>query len=66
MYINKPSAAKTEATDRVNLLDIVLSTGLNSGNHEKLAKCLLSLPRYPPFHDSHQKNSCFQTYKLNI
>ena len=39
MYINKPSATKIEAADRVNLC-IVLSTGLNSENHEKLVKCL--------------------------
>ena len=44
MYINKPSATKTEAVDRVNLLHIVLSTGLNSANHEKLVKCLYRCP----------------------
>ena len=48
MYINKPSATKIEAADRVNLLHSTISTGLNSGNHENLVKCLYpSLPRYP-------------------
>ena len=56
MYINKPSATKIEAADRVNLC-IVLSIGLNSGNHEKLVKylCLYpcpDLPKYPHFHES--------------
>ena len=44
MYINKPSATKIEAADRVNLLHSILSTGLNSGNHEKLVKCLYPCP----------------------
>ena len=55
MKINKPSVTKTEAADRVNLLD---ST--------KPDQMLASLPRYVLFHDSHQKDSCFQTWKLNI
>ena len=54
MYINKPSATKIEAADRVNLF-IVLSTGLNSGNHEKLVKCLYPCPDIRNF----IKDSCF-------
>ena len=42
MYINKPSVTKIEAADRVNLLHS--ATGLNSGNHEKLVKCLYPCP----------------------
>ena len=41
MYTNKSSATKIEAADRVNFLH---STGLNSGNHEKLIKCLYPCP----------------------
>ena len=52
MYINKPSVTKIEEADWVNYLKkptelifcIVLSTGLNSGNHEKLVKCLYPCP----------------------
>ena len=43
MYINKPSATKIEAVDRV-IFCIVLSTGLNSWNHKKLVKCLYPCP----------------------
>ena len=32
----------------------------------KSGQILVSLFKYSPFHDSHQKDSCFQTYKLNI
>ena len=38
MYIDKPSATKTESADRV------VSTGLDSGNHEKLIKYLYPCP----------------------
>ena len=65
MYINEPSATKIEAGDRINLLH---STVYRSGQWEswKAGQMLVSLPRYAPFHDNHQKDSCFQTYKLNI
>ena len=65
MYINKPSATKIEAADRVNLLH---STFYRFEQWEafKAGQMLVSLPKCPPFHDSHQKDSCFQAYKLNI
>ena len=65
MYINKPSVTKTEAADRVNLLH---STGCSFEQYKssKPGQTLVFLPRYAPFHDSHQKDSCFQTKKLNI
>ena len=43
MYINKPSATKIEAADRV-IFCTVLSTGLISGNHEKMVKCVYPYP----------------------
>ena len=60
MYINKPSVTKNEAADRVNLLH---STSWSFEQHKpsKLGQMLVSLPKYAPFHDSHQKGSCFQT-----
>ena len=42
MYINKPSATKIEAAGVI--FCTVLSTGLNSGNHEKLVKCVYPYP----------------------
>ena len=60
MYINKPSVTKIEAADRVNLLH---STSCRFKQYKSLkpGQMLVSLPRYAPFHDSHQKDSCFQT-----
>ena len=49
---------KIEAVDRVNLC-IVLAAGLNSTNLEP-GQMLVSLPRYEPFHDSHQKTLAFR------
>ena len=60
MYINKPSVTKTEAADRVNLL-YGTSCSFELYKSSKLGQMLVSLPRYAPFHDSHQKDSCFQT-----
>ena len=65
MYINKPSETKIEAADRVNLLHNTIYR-FEQCESCKAGQMLVSLPRYPPFHDSHQKDSCFQTYKLNI
>ena len=65
MYINKPSVTKIEAADRVNLLHST-SCGVEQYKSSKLVQMLVSLPRYAPFHDSHQKDPCFQTQKLNI
>ena len=65
MYINKPSVTKIEVADRVNLLRST-SRSFEQCKCSKPGKMLVSLPRYPPFHDSHQKDSCFQTHKLNI
>ena len=39
MYINKPSATKIKAAERDNLC-IILSTALNSADHENLVKYL--------------------------
>ena len=65
MYVNKPSVTKIEAADRVSLLQ---STRCKFEEYEswKPGQMLVSLPRYAPCYDSHQKDSCFQTYKLNI
>ena len=65
MYINKPSVTKTEAAERVNLWHST-SVSFEQYKSSKLGQMLVSLPTYAPFHDSHQKDSCFQTYKLNI
>ena len=65
MYINKPSVTKVEAANRV---DVLHSTSCSFEQYisSKFGQMLVSLPRYAPFHDGHQKDSCFQTYKLNI
>ena len=65
MSIDKPSVTKIEAADRVNILP---STGCSFEQYKspKPGQMLVSLPRYAPFHDSHQKDSCFQEQKLNI
>ena len=65
MYINKLSVTKIEAADRVNLLN---STIYRFEQHKssKAGQMLVSLPKYPPIYDSHQKDSCFQRYKSNI
>ena len=65
MYINKPSATKVEAADRVNLLHSTIY-GFGQWESRKAGQMLVSLHRYPLFHDGHQKDSCFQAYKLNI
>ena len=54
MYINKPSVTQIEAADRVNLLR---STSCRFEQYEfrKPGQMLISLPRYSPFHDSHQQ-----------
>ena len=40
---------------------LALAAGLNSTNLENLVNCLYpSLPRYAPFHDSHQKTLAFR------
>ena len=65
MYINKLSVTKIEAADRVNLLHST-SCSFEQYKSSKPGQMLVSLPRYAPFHDSHQKDSCFQTQKLNI
>ena len=59
MYINKPSVTKIEAADRINLLN---STSCRFEQYESLkpGQILLSLPRYAPFHDSHQKTLAFR------
>ena len=59
MYINKPSMTKIEVADRVNLLHSS-SCSFEQYKSSKLGQMLVSLPRYAPFHDSHQKDSCFQ------
>ena len=43
MYINKPSATKLKQPTGL-IFCIVLSTGLNSENHEKLVKCWYPCP----------------------
>ena len=59
MYINEPSVTKIEAADRINLLH---STSCRFEQYEfrKPGQMLVSLPRYPPFHDSHQKTLAFR------
>ena len=58
MYINKPSVAKIEAADRVNLLHST-SYGFEQYKSLNLGQMLVSLPRYAPFYDSHQKDPWF-------
>ena len=65
MYMDKPSVTRIEAVDRINLLHST-SCSFEQYKSSKPGQMLVSLPRYAPFHDSDQKNSCFQTYKLNI
>ena len=65
MYIKKPSVTKIEAVDRVNLL-LGANCSFEQYKSSKLGRMLVSLARYAPFHDSHQKDSCFETSKLNI
>ena len=60
MYINKPSVSKLEAADRVNLLHRT-SYSFELYKSSKPGQMLVSLPKYASFHDSHQKDSCFQT-----
>ena len=60
MYIDKPSVTKIEAADPVNLLHST-SCSFEQYKSSKLSQMLVSLPRYGQFHDSHQKDSCFQT-----
>ena len=61
MYINKPSVTKIEEAERVNLLHST-SCSFEQYKSSKLGQMLIiSLPRYAPFHDSHQKDSYFQT-----
>ena len=59
MYINKPSVTKIEAVDRVNLLHST-SCRFLTVRILKPGQMLVSLPRYAPFHDSHQKNLAFR------
>ena len=65
MYINKPSATKIEAAEKDNLLHNTIYR-FQQWESSKSGQILVSLLRYSTFHDSHQKDSCFQTYKLNI
>ena len=58
MYINKPLVTKIEAADRVNLLHST-SCSFEQWESRKPSQMLVSLPKYAPFHDSHQKDSCF-------
>ena len=60
MYINKPSVTKIEAAGRVNLFDGT-SCSFEQCKSSGPGHMLVSLPRYAPFHDSHQKDPCFQT-----
>ena len=60
MYLNKPLVTKIEAADEVNLLHST-SCSFEQYKSSKPGQMLVSLPEYAPFHDSHQKDSCFQT-----
>ena len=60
MYVNKLSVTKIEEAERVNLLHST-SCSFEQYKSSKPGQMLVSLPRYAPFHDSHQKDSCFQT-----
>ena len=54
MFRNKPSVTKIEAADSLSLFH---STSCRFEQYEfrKPVQILVSLPRYAPFHDSHQK-----------
>ena len=60
MYMNKPSVTKIETADRANFLHST-SSSFEQYKSSKLGQMLVYLPRYAPFHDSHQKVFCFQT-----
>ena len=60
MYVNKPSVTKIEVADRVNLLHGT-SFSFEQYKPSELGHMFVSLPRYASFHDSHQKDSFFQT-----
>ena len=59
MYINKPSVTKIEVVDRVNLLHSI-SCRFEQYESSKTGQMLVSLPRYAPFHDSHQNTLAFR------
>ena len=59
MYINKPSATKIETANRVNLLHSTIYR-FEQWESQKAGQMLVSLSRYPPFHDGHQKTLAFR------
>ena len=59
MCMNKPSATKIEAIERVNLLHST-SYSFEQYKSSKFGHMLVSLPRYAPLHDSHQKTLTFR------
>ena len=54
MRINNPSVTKIEAADRVNLLHST-SCSFEQYKSSEPDQMLVSLARYAPFHDNHQK-----------
>ena len=60
MCINKPSVTNIEAAERFNIFRST-SCRFEQCKFSKPGQMIVSLPRYAPFHDSHQKDSCFQT-----
>ena len=63
--MNKPSVTKIEATDRVNLL-YCTSCWFGKYQYSTPGQMFVSLPRYAPFHDGHQKTIAFRHRKINI
>ena len=59
MYINKSSLTKIEAADRLNFLHST-SCSFELYESSKPGQMLASLPKYAPFHDSHQKTLAFR------
>ena len=54
MHVNNHSVTKIEAADRVNLLHST-SCSFKQYKSSKPDQLLVSLARYAPFHDNHQK-----------
>ena len=63
MYMNKPSVTKIEGADKLNLLHCSTSWSFEQNESWKPGQLLVSIPRYVPFHDIHQKTLTFRHRK---
>ena len=65
MYINKPSTTKIEAAERDNFC-MILSTDLNSGNHENIVKYFYPCLDIRHFMIATKNTLAFRKTNLNI